>query len=173
MSNSNDTKPRLGKRVATWGIRKVRHPDMIENSRKNLTMAGSAVREALRPARLDREDLLAGYNGRHADGGQARFADMVRSGDLGEADIEAIRGHHLRALFIHTAGAALNLVIGFLFMLSADGLVSLLGGVTLTIFFFAFAAVAIRHDYAAWQIAVRRFGGFREYLDHRLGSKRG
>ena len=52
-------------------------------------------------------------------------------------------------------------------MLMAGDIIVILGGGALAIFAFVFAAIAIRSDFAAWQIRVRRFDGFKVYLDNR------
>ena len=167
MSKRNDRKPLLA-RVGNWGVSRIRKPELIERSANNVRGATNSALDAVRPAEFDKEDFFAGYRGRHADGGKARFNEMVETRGLAGTQLNMIRAQHLRLALIFVAAAAAALFYGLYMMFTAGELLGIFGGAAVSALFFAFMALSLRHDFAAWQLKVRRFGGFSEYLATRL-----
>ena len=155
-------------RVRTFGISRIRNPALLNRSKKNLAGSAQAATSSLAPKNLDVADFRAGLRGRYKDGGRARFAQMMdRQGlDLEQAD--DMRANHLRAGAIFALAAAVMLAFGIYSAATATNTAGLIAGISLCVVFFLFMALAIRHDFSAWQILARRFGGFNEYLEFRL-----
>lgn len=149
-------------------MRRVRNPELIARSSQNIRGASSSALEAVRPLHFDREDFIAGYRGRHADGGRARFKKMVAEQKLSSEALRELRLYHLRLAALYSVAAWGALVYGLFVMFSADSMLAILGGASVSILFFAFMALCLRHDFSGWQIKVQRFGGFSEYLATRL-----
>ena len=160
----------IGGRLAGWGTSKIRKPELRAVGLGTLRGGLEEARSMLRPAPLDGRDFMAGLRGRHADGGVSRFQEHVRANGIGEKDLVGIESTHrmiARAYVVMTLACVLAAILSV--SLSAAAF-SGLGAMVLMLFGFGFLAVAVRHDFSAWQIRVRRFAGFRDYLDLRFGG---
>lgn len=171
MSDVKNTKERgIGARIAGWATGKVRGPEHRAVGRGSLTGGLVAARDMLRPAPLDSGDFMAGLRGRHADGGVARFRAHMREGGTDARELPGIESTHRSISRSYAAMTLVCVLAAVLYVSRFPGIFSGLGAMVLMLFGFAFLAVSVRHDFAAWQIRVRRFAGFREYLDLRFGG---
>ncbi len=167
MARNTDHRPFFA-RVGNWGISRLRKPDLIERSARNIRGATTSALEAVRPVEFDRGDIVAGYRGRHVDGGRAHFREMVKSRGLSDGQLTQLHVRHLVLAFVFVLAAVASQIYGLYMMFTADDMLAVFGGGAVAAVFFAFMALAMRHDFAAWQIRMRRFGGFSEYLATRL-----
>jgi hypothetical protein len=148
--------------------------------RKSGEAYSGTARSALTPQKLDRQDMLSGYNGRYSDGGRARFAELMKEVDqmnrlkaesdksgktvYTPLDLDQMAKSRRRASGIMFAGAALFFGTAFYFIIAAGGYMDVLFGLASAMCSFIFLALSAQHDFSRWQIQERRLGGFREYL---------
>lgn len=163
--------PRRGflTRVSSYGKGRFRDQRLVGKSRKNITGAISAIGEAMKPAAMDPDEFRKGVSGRYADGGRGRFKNEMGRRKLNEHQIDLIADGHLRIALVFLCSGAGSFALAAWWMLSGQGLNGFLFGVGIFIAVLVFVALSIRHDYAAWQIRERRFGGFRDYVESRFG----
>lgn len=135
---------------------------LAENARK--------ARERATPAELTQDDITQGLDGRYADGGRARFSALVAQQGWSDADLnKRERSWRLQAL-IYLLGAVMALVGASAWVMVSSGwfaFIMLVPGLVVPL---ALLAVALKADFAAWQIRSRRFGGLREYFGSKSGS---
>ncbi|MBW3243550.1 hypothetical protein KUV57_12830 [Epibacterium sp. DP7N7-1] len=167
MARNPNRKPFFS-RVGRWGLSRIRRPDLIERSAHNVQGATNSALGAVKPADFDKNEFLAGYRGRHSDGGKARFQEMIKSKQINVEQLTFLRKQHLRFALIFVLSAGSSLLYGMYMMFTAVELLGVFGGGAVASLFFAFMALALRHDFSAWQLKARRFGGFSEYLETRL-----
>lgn len=158
---------RTGHAIGRYGLRRIRPPELGKGNRKVIAQGWRGALTALRPVPADKDDLRGGYAGRHTDGGRARFAELVQSRDLDDGALDRIAAGHRNASLFFGAAALLVLVFGLYSIVGASSAIMMISGIAVALFGGVFAALAIRADFARWQIISRRFGGFREYLDRR------
>lgn len=167
----SDKEPRGGilSRIGGYGVRRVRDQRLVAKSRKNFSGAISAIGEAMTPTPLNPGEIRKGLDGRYADGGKSRFeAEMARR-NLTKTQLDNIAFGHVRTALIFMAAAAGCFGLAAWWMLSGHGLNGFIYGLAVFVAVLVFVAMSVRHDYSAWQIRQRRFGGFRDYLQSRLG----
>jgi hypothetical protein len=169
MSKDAAQKPGFTARTLGWGAKKFRHPEVSGVSRQVVSSGARAAIAAIRPTRADFQDLRAGVSGRYEDGGAARFRDLVASSGLEEADLPEISLRHRRQALVNLAVSVFVLAVSIAMIISSSQTVGILGGAGFSIFSLVFAALAIRSDFSAWRIDVRRMDGFKAYIDHRFG----
>lgn len=158
---------RAGRAIGRYGVRRVRSPELAEGNRRAIKDGWRAALAALRPISADRDDLRGGFEGRHTDGGRARFGELVRERQLNDAMLGRIEtGHRVTSIAFGVA-AVVAFIGGLVSVARADTTIMLVSGLAVALFSTVLAAMAIRADYSRWQIASRRFGGFREYLARR------
>lgn len=162
-----DKKPSRGSRLKAYGLRRISSPEQMKRSSRSFRSAAKHAFEAVRPLKIDRDDLAAGYHGRHADGGRARFREMVAKEGLTPAQLEVARKGHLKASLAYLAAGLICVGYSVYLTASAEGAVDLIGGLTVGFLFLPFLALFTRHDFSAWQIGQARFGGFSEYMRSR------
>lgn len=158
---------RAGHAIGRYGLRRIRSPELSRGNRRVIAQGWRGALAALRPAPADKNDLRSGFSGRHADGGRARFAELVEASKLDDGALARIAAGHRNASYFFGAAALLVLIVGLQAIVGAASAISMVSGIAVALFGGVFAALAIRADFARWQIASRRFGGFREYLDRR------
>ena len=159
-------------RLGRYAARRIAGPLTGLPGHQALREACRGTGEAIRPKRLERGDLAQGYRGRYADGGRARFRAAAAQAGLDKAALDrlaACRRRHARAA---CAAAAVLLVAGVVLPFLAQDRAATLAGLGLGPLVLAMLAMALRSDYAAWQIGQRRFGGFAEYAGLRSSSGR-
>lgn len=168
MSNNQ---PRRGilSRVRTYGVGRIRDERLFAKSRKNISGAISAIGEAVTPVSADPQDIRKGLSGRYADGGVGRFRAEMGRRNLNGRQLDRIAAGHLRIAMIFLAAASGSFALAAWWMLSGHGLNGFLYGLAIFIAVLVFVALSLRHDYSAWQIRERRFGGFRDYVQGRFG----
>lgn len=167
---ANDTSGRLkraGRAIGRYGLRRIRSPELAEKNREMIRTGWRGALAALRPMVADRGEIRGGYEGRHSDGGRARFAELVRARKLDDEQLARIARGHLRASLVFGAAAAFLFLTGLVSMVRADAAIVLSSGLAIALFAGVFAAMAIRSDFSRWQVTSRRFGGFKEYLERR------
>ncbi|MCE6959637.1 hypothetical protein LAZ40_11470 [Cereibacter sphaeroides] len=126
---------------------------------------------ALRPAPFDLAEVKAGLAGRHADGGAARFRELVGQGGLSEEALSEIGTRHRARSLLNVVAAILAFGGGLWVILAGSEVMTILGGAALAFFSLVFLTQAIRSDYAAWQVQVRRMDGFEAYLSGRFTAR--
>lgn len=132
---------------------------------------GSAARETLLPTeKLDMADMRAGFEGRYSDRGAARFRQMMADQGIGNEKLRRIADAHARQTRINFAIGAGTFLASMVMMRVSEITTGILGGAVLGMFSLAFLLVALRHDYARWQIRVRRMDGLRAYMDERFSG---
>jgi len=166
---SNGTKPGRVKRVGSYFGRRVGNPFISRVGRETLSTGAVEARGVLKPERISQQEVRGAIQGRYADGGRLRFEDLMRHNGLGADDLprlEAMRTRQFRAMCV-VSGLSLLLGAGVPFF--TDDWLIMISGLIFGLFSLVFLTVGVRHDFAAWQIRERRFGGLREYLDQRWG----
>lgn len=158
---------RAGHAVGRYGLRRIRSPELSKGNRRVIAQGWRGALAALRPMPAERDELLGGYTGRHGDGGRARFVELVESRNLDDAALEQIATGHRGANLSFGLAALLVFVFGLVSIIRASSAISITSGIAVALFGAVFAALAIRADFARWQIKSRRFGGLREYLNRR------
>lgn len=169
MAKSAESKKGIGRRVAGWGIRKFRNPAISAASRKTLTGGFSAAREVLKPEKMNVDEIRAGLKGRYEDGGAARFREVVEASGLSEDQLPEMVLRHRRQALLNIAISIAIVAASFSMILNSANTIGILGGAAFSIFSLVFLTLAIRSDFSAWRIRMRRMDGFKAYLDDRFG----
>lgn len=158
---------RAGRAIGNYGLRRIRSPELSRGNRKVIAQGWRGALSALRPLPADKDEIRGGFAGRHGDGGRARFDELVTSRNLDEAALTGIATGHRNASLAFGAAALLVFILGLMSIIQATSAIMTISGIAVALFGGVFAALAIRADFARWQIASRRFGGLREYLGRR------
>ena len=161
--------PKRRNRVVGWAANKFNgstlaqvNEILAENARK--------TRERAKPADLTREDVEAGLSGRYADGGKARFDELFeKEGWTEEGLAKRASRWRLQALF-YLLGAIIALGASLAWVLTSPGWFAVLMLVPGLCVPLGLLAIALKADFAAWQIRSRRFGGLRDYFRSNSGS---
>lgn len=164
---SESEKKSIFRKMGGYSINRVQPKAIREASRDSLRSGGGAALKALKPAKLDTGDIRDGLSGRYADGGKARFAEMVAQRDLSEDDLSDLVVVHLRDFRIYGLLAGIFLLIAILLIALTSAQFSAAGGIILSLFSLGAFARAIQSDFAAYQIRQRAFCGFNQYLKRR------
>ncbi|MFG6082244.1 hypothetical protein ACEUZ9_002888 [Paracoccus litorisediminis] len=159
---------RNGVRVARYGADRVLNSATREVAINVARSAAGGARSAMRPARFDRDELRDGHSGRYADGGIQRFADLVEENGLGGDDLDVMARHNKRLARIYLAAGVLLVILAFWSVIVSDTMMVKLGGLSAFIAGMVTMALAIRHDFSAWQIEKRAFPGLKAYLEARF-----
>lgn len=132
---------------------------------KDVFMGGvEQAKRTLMPLEYDPSDVSSGYRGRYEDGGVAAFARAMKAAGITEEMLPALERERLLNFRILATAAFSFLIIGVYLMISAESFSGIKNGFGTSLASFIFIALSLRHDFSRWQIAQRRFGGFREYL---------
>lgn len=138
--------------------------------RQALSDGLKGARENLQPNKLDPDEFRAGLNGRYADGGASRFAEMVRDRKLSDQDLDQLARLRRRDSRIMYAAAGFFFVVGLYMILTSGSFTDGVQGMATAFCCFIFGIIGVRNDFGRWQIEQRRFGAFREYLSGRAGA---
>lgn len=130
----------------------------------SLTGSYQAAKDTLKIKTASREELLGGFYGRYADGGRARFTQMMHMKGIKEDELPGMAAVCRRDALITFAGGVLFLAIGAWSILNAAPAFTFIYTISTMVVSLVLFAVGLRHDFARWQIEQRRFGGFREYF---------
>lgn len=166
---SNAEKKGLTRRIGGYFGRRFRTPHVGSIGGDLLRGGSDEARKSLEIKRIDRAEVLNAYRGRYSDGGVARFSEMADEYGLSDDDLLILESERVRQFQIMCVFAAVCFVVGFLFPFLTSDLLIVASGFVFGIFSLVFLVIGLRHDFAAWQIRNRRFGGLREYLDIRWG----
>jgi len=157
------------RRVGSYFGKRVGNPFISRVGRESLSGGAEEAGGVLRPERVSRDEVRGAIRGRYADGGRERFAQMMREQGVSAADLprlEAMRVRQFRAMCVVSV---LALLLGAAVPFFTDDYLIMISGLIFGLFSLVFLAIGLRHDFAAWQIRARRFGGMREYLEQRWG----
>ena len=124
----------------------------------------SSAREAMTPRAWDSDEMGAGFRGRYADGGVARFAEVMRERGLGTSDLQALAAQRQRNARIMFAAAGGFLLFGLAMVVSASDFEDILHGLVTSFPSAIFGALGLRSSFERWQLTERRFGGLLEYF---------
>lgn len=156
-------------RVGGYFGRRVGNPFINRVGRETLSGGAEQARCVLRPERVSREEARGAYHGRYEDGGRARFAQVMAQQGVPERDLAGLEASRAR-LFRYMIGfSGVALTFGAVIPFLTDDWLIMISGLIFGLFSFVFLAIGLRHDFAAWQIRNRRFGGIREYVEDRWG----
>ncbi len=163
-----EKKGRIARMGGYFG-RRVGNPFITRVGRDTLYGGASEARGVLKPEPVSREEAHGAYHGRYADGGLARFSQVMAQRGVQDRDLAELEATRLR-LFRFMAGLSLlTLVLGAAIPFLTEDWLIMISGLIFGLFSLVFLAIGLRHDFAAWQIRNRRFGGIREYLEDRWG----
>jgi|GEM_PF-3697475 len=157
------------RKVGGWAWRKVQPAYQTERASKHVRTVIEEARNSARPARLDRTDFLKGLNGRHHDGGKAKFAEAVKQNDFPADKLDHFAAHNRKIAAIYLAVGLIAPFIGYLIS-GGDQAINFGPLFRIAVIFVMALAfvVSVKHDFSSWQISNRRFGSFREYVKDRL-----
>ena len=167
MSEKKGIVHKVGQRGFGYFKRRIGNEFINKVGRDNMTSSYSAAKNALKPQRVSKSEIEAALNGRYEDGGRERFETLVREKKLDAPALADLMVSHKRNATISLGIAGLTLVLGVVAILSVGIMHSLLYALLTLVVILMFLALSVRHDYARWQIANRRFGGLREYFGAR------
>lgn len=156
-------------RVGTYGKRRVQGGYEHRRSKLNLNASYSLAKEALKPQKITKEEALTAIKGRHEDGGVARFAEEMATHEIPDEELPIREKEHLRLAYIYAAAAAFSLGFGLYSLFTAEWGFHVAMAAIGPLIMLLFTALAARHDYSAWCIRERRFGGLADYLNSRWG----
>jgi hypothetical protein len=156
-------------RVGSYFGRRVGNPFISRVGRESLSDGVSEAGGVLKPERVTREEVSGAIRGRYADGGRERFAQLMQEQGLGVADLPRLEGMRTRQFHAMCVISAIALLLGAAVPFFTDDYLIMISGLIFGLFSLVFLAIGLRHDFAAWQIRSRRFGGMREYLEERWG----
>lgn len=129
-----------------------------------------ATRDRARLAEISREDVEAGINGRYADGGRERFRQMELAEGWTAGELQNRERSWKMQSRLYLLGAIVALLLPVAWVLFQPGWFALMMLVPGLVVPLALGAVAVKADFAAWQIRERRFGGLRDYFRGRAGG---
>lgn len=139
-------------------------PFGIIAGRRTFSEARNTLKEGFRPSRISLEDAKTGFQGRHGDGGRARFREEVERAGMDEAAIDGLSLTLRQQSRIMLGLGGLLVVLGVVFMLVSQDWLIRFSGLTLALMSLICGSMALRYDFSAWQLRERRFGGLGEYL---------
>lgn len=158
------------RRLAGYFGRRIGNPFIQRAGREGLTTSYEGARSSLSVEKISPDEVRNAYRGRYKDGGRERFRESFSGSGLSEEDLTVLASNRRAQAFIMVVAAAFALFAGAAMPFFTTIFVISLSGLVFGIFSLLFLAIAFRHDYAAWQIESRRFGGVKEYIDIRWGS---
>lgn len=149
----------LGRRVMPTASQ-----DMAKKFGMN-SMRGAA--EAIKPKKYDAEEFAAGHAGRYVDRGVARFGELMRENKLSESDLAHLMKRHSLLSIVYGVIAVILMLNSLYCIAVGTGAFDFFVALASFCVFLALSALAMRHDYASWQVKLRAFPGFRAYLNER------
>jgi hypothetical protein len=156
-------------RLGGYFGRRVGNPFINRVGRDTLYDGANQARGILRPERVSRSEVAGAIRGRYDDGGRARFAQVMAQQGVPERDLPRLEEMRVRQFYAMCAVSLLALCLGAAVPFLTDDWLIMISGLIFGLFSLVFLAVGLRHDFAAWQIRNRRFGGIREYVEDRWG----
>jgi hypothetical protein len=168
-ANENDPVEKKGRiaRVGGYFGRRVGNPFINRVGRETLSGGVDQARSVLKPERVTREEARSAYHGRYEDGGRARFSQVMAQQGVPDRDLPVLEASRVRLFRFMAALSLLTLVMGAVIPFLTDDWLIMISGLIFGLFSLVFLAIGFRHDFAAWQIRNRRFGGIREYVEDR------
>jgi len=166
------SKPEKRGRIARIGGyfgRRIGNPFVRSVGRDTLYGGADQARSVLTPERVSRSEAEAAFRGRYEDGGRARFAQLMAQQGVPERDLARLEGMRTRQFRVMCAMSLLALGLGAAVPFFTDDWLIMISGLIFGLFSLVFLAIGLRHDFAAWQIRNRRFGGIRDYIEDRWG----
>lgn len=160
-------KPSRTARVTSYLGRRFGNPFINRVGRDAVTGSAEEARSALRIKRVDKEEARGAIRGRYSDGGRARFAHLAQEQGLSDRDLEEMAHMRVTQFRMMCLVSLVSLVIGAAIPFFTDDRLISVSGLIFGLFSLVFLMIGLRHDFAAWQIRNRRFGGIREYFEDR------
>lgn len=122
---------------------------------------------ALKPKAYEPEDFKAGLHGRYADGGKARFNQLIAEEKLSDADLGRLAKHNTTLAVTYGITAIALLCFSLYCVVVAQSTYDYILAFANFCVFLALGSLTVRHDFNRWQIQQRAFPGFRAYIDRR------
>lgn len=151
-------------RSGRYGINRVLPESIRSASGETLRDGYREAMKTMAPRRIGMDELRNGYMGRYADGGRARFIEMVRSRNLRPEDLTAIAAGHARSFLTFLVISGIFMAGAVMFMSLWSGAFAGLGAAILVLFALGSLVVALQADFSGYQIRMQRFCGFSEYV---------
>lgn len=156
-------------RIGGYFGRRVGNPFITRVGRDTLYEGADQARGVLRPERVSREEARGAYHGRYEDGGRARFAQLMAQKGVPDRDLPGLEANRVRLFRFMVLLSVVTLTLGAAIPFLTDDWLIMISGLIFGLLSLVFLTIGLRHDFAAWQIRNRRFGGIREYLEDRWG----
>jgi len=160
-------KPSRSSRITSYFGRRVGNPFINRVGRDAISGSVDEARSVLRADRVSREEVQGAIRGRYPDGGRARFVMMAEERGLSAADLTAMERMRVTQFRMMVAVSLVSLIAGAAIPFLTDDWLISVSGLIFGLFSLLFLMIGLRHDFAAWQIRNRRFGGIREYFEDR------
>lgn len=151
-------------KIRSYGLNRVQDPHLRRDALRFFRERGQKAKEALKPAKISREEILAAYSGRYEDDGRDRFLTVAREQGLTKNDLAALVERHKRDFMFSLALAAGCAILAVIFFLAEGSGFRIFGGLIFGIFMFGFTIKAFGADYAAFQVQKRKFCSLRTYF---------
>jgi hypothetical protein len=158
-------KPSRTARITSYLGRRFGNPFINRVGRDAVTGGAEQAKSALRITRVDKEEARGAIRGRYKDGGRARFAEMARERGLSDRDLEEMAHMRVTQFRMMVLVSLVSLIAGAAIPFFTDDWLISISGFIFGLFSLVFLMIGFRHDFAAWQIRNRRFGGIREYFE--------
>ena len=165
---SDEQRKSLLRRAGSYGGSKIRPQAVRDASRQSLSTGGRAALDALRPESIDLDEARDAISGRYADGGKARFREMMEEEGLSAEDLDAIRETHQRNFRLYLGLSSLFLLGAVVMAFLSSGAMAIIAALLPVLFAIGAAIRAIQSDFSAFQIEKRAFCGLRRYLRERF-----
>lgn len=168
MSNEDrvEKKGRVSRFAGYFG-RRIGNPFISRVGRETLSEGAHQAGQVLRPVRISWSEAQEAINGRYEDGGRARFRQVMAQNGVSERDLPALERMHVQNFLAMCAISLLALGAGAAIPFLTDDWLIMASGLVFGLFSLVFLLIGLRHDFSAWQIRNRRFGGIREYVEAR------
>lgn len=162
--------PSRTERVTGYFRRRIGNPFINRVGRDALTGSAAEARSVLRAEKISRDEVRSAMNGRYADGGRERFQDLMRERGLSERDLAPLERMRSNQFLWMCLISLVTLLLGASIPFMTDDPLITVSGLIFGLFSLVFIMIGLRHDFSAWQIRNRRFGGVREYVSERWGG---
>jgi hypothetical protein len=167
MSEKNGFVRKIGTKGAGYIKRRFGNEFITRVGRESVTSSYSAAKEAIQPARVSRNEIEKGLEGRYKDGGRERFSQLAKERHLSSETLDIMAQRHKTNACLIGGAAVFTLGIGTWSIFTSSGSDKLVAAALTLVISMLFGAFFMRFDFSRWQIENRRFGGFREYLQSR------
>lgn len=164
-----EAEPKRRRRLLGWAANKF-NGSAVGQVNSILMENVRATRDRARLAELTKEDVEAGIKGRYADGGRERFKQLELEHGWTSSDLDRRQRSWKMQSRLYLLGAVAGLLLPVVWVLLQPGWFALLMLAPGLVVPLALGAVAVKADFAAWQIRERRFGGLRDYFNGRAGG---